>query len=187
MSSSAVAMLKNSVIELREFSPAWSSNRCSASPIHQAESELRDAEAGKFGERVSVRRRGGEPDEPIDDFVRNENAVAAFLLRSDEDNPRDGRLRNSLARTEQDDNRSRFRWHSPRDQRWLSSSLLVLGQLFSAKPGYKVMPPSTNSGRWRWSRRCSGQSGPSITSPVAQLPTIKLSPPFRTTYGTRPG
>lgn len=45
--------------------------------IHQVEIELRDAQAGKFGKLVSMRRGGSKQPEAIDDFVRNEIAVAA--------------------------------------------------------------------------------------------------------------
>lgn len=45
--------------------------------IHQIEIELRDAQAGKFGKLVSMRRGGSKQAEAIDDFVRNEIAVAA--------------------------------------------------------------------------------------------------------------
>lgn len=45
--------------------------------IHQIEIELRDAQAGKFGKLVSMRCGGSKQAEAIDDFIRNEIAVAA--------------------------------------------------------------------------------------------------------------
>jgi hypothetical protein len=45
--------------------------------IHQVEIELGDAQAGKFGEFVSMRRGGANYAEAVDDFVRDEIAAAA--------------------------------------------------------------------------------------------------------------
>jgi hypothetical protein len=45
--------------------------------VHQVEIELGDTQAGKFGEPVSKRRGRANDAEAIDDFIRNEVAVAA--------------------------------------------------------------------------------------------------------------